>query len=214
MSIRNRVTALAAAAILGGGLSAVAAPAALAAPAQGCGSPAPANCVTGTFTVSGIISFTVSTSTFSLTYSGTPGAGSMTNIAAVNYSVTSNDPSGYDVYSLANSGTFTDDNTPPNSFNVDYLDVWGQQQHSNPGDGLLVGQYFPVQVSPTSPGILTTQTAAVSGSGGNSPDSWTDSYAFLSNSYSLGNTEGTGLGIPTTPPGNYAIGLQYTAMAR
>jgi hypothetical protein len=201
-NLRRPALAIATGLLAAGAVATVAAPAM----ASTCGT----NCVSASLSVGQTL--TLSVSTPSIAFTGSPGG--VSNTPVVNYTLTDNDPAGAKVSVAATSSNLTSQynvTTP-----VSQISLWGpvQQAANFPQDGM--GGAVPVNLSTTP--VTTVSTTNVSSAGG---DSYTDSYGFVGSSVETGpvTTPGTaptggatGSPIPNLPSGQYAVGVQYTAL--
>jgi hypothetical protein len=203
----RRIATMAAVPVLGAGLGlALAAGPASAAPT--CTPPGSNGCVGSSLTIPS--SFTLTVTTASMSFTGTPGGPS--NVQTVLYNVVTNDPGGYTVAVLGTdlTGAKYSAHLPVGDF-----DVWGQAQTDSRFGTAPATGFLPAPLS-ASAKVITTSTTAPSASSG---DNWTDTYAILSSSSPVNDelghvppTAGSGTNIPVLPPDTYSGTVQYSGI--
>lgn len=184
-----------------GGLAVALAGIGAAAPALA-SNPSGSGSVGDSLTIPTTLTFAVNTP--SITFTGSPGQGS--NIAMVNWTLTTNDQSGASVSVLGTD--LAGQAHPSNVIPVSDIAVWGlsqAQSGANPGVTGLAG-YAPAELTESTSTTTANFTAPVTS------QSESDSYAFLGQyGYTMGS--GTAQFIPAEPPDTYAGTLAYLALA-
>lgn len=200
---RHRIAALVAIPALVGGTAVLGASAASAASAQtGCGT---SNCVDGSITIAQ--SFSLSVSTPSITFTGSPGGQS--NFPTVSGAVLTNDTRGYTVSVAPTGPNMTGAGNAADTFPVSDISVGGGvQANAVAGTGTCASQNASSLWACTTSltGAVVTDSSGSMPAGGVA--NFSDQFGFAGPS-----APGPGSYIPAAPADTYSDGLQYSAVA-
>jgi hypothetical protein len=198
---RRIIAAVAVPALAGGALLGALVPAMVTSPAPVMAT-LMANPVPATITIPQTMTLTVSTS--SLAFSGSPGGAS--NAPQVSYQVMGNDANGYNVSVAATGPSMVNQSNGSYTFPVSDIGVFGPAQAmQNNAQPAPVGKFYPVALSTSN--LVTASKSSLPANGG---DTMTDTYGFFGPNITDSQANPMSNIPSNVPAGTYSDSVTYT----